>query len=232
MATGKGCLQPKSPMDPQVGRIKKVFIAYVHNPDEYEVYVPPCRPEQLLDPNILRIAIQHKMEHEQIQRDNIRRHTETVKRLAVFLTERGVPVVYDDYFNGSHVSNRLQQYEQQIVDSDYVLLVITPSMNYYLTNVAPIDEEILFTEDFLFNLMTVKKPQGTHFIPVFINCQHDTGLVPTFLASAKSYAITEPFDCHSGDLRDMYCLFTNRSVPSLPTCGSVVQVSSKRSACK
>lgn len=232
MATEKGCLDPKSPMNPEFGRIKKVFVAYVHNPDEYEAYVPPCRPEVLLDPNILRTVFQEKQEHENRQRSKIQRHTETVHRLAKYLTAVGVPVVYDEYWTGKHVTNQLQQFERQIADSDYVLLVITPSMNHYLTNVAPVNEEILFTDNFLFNLMTVKKPPGTEFIPVFVNSPKDVHLIPTSLASAMSYVLMEPFDCHNGDFSDLYRLITNqRTEPSIPFSG-VVRIPPRRNACE
>ncbi len=230
--TGKGLLEPKSPINPEFGRIKKVFIAYVHNPDEYEAYVPPYRPEELLDSNILRFVFSEKQRHENQQRNKIEKHTKAIQSLATYLSTLGVPVVYDEYWRGKHVSNQLQQFEEQIMDSDYVLLVITPSTNHYLQNVAPIDEEILFTDNFLFNLMTVKKPPGTNFIPIFVNSTKNSDLVPTHLGSSMIYELIEPFDYQRGDMYDLYKLVTNQKTePLIPTVG-VVRVPRRIGACK
>ena len=232
MATTKGILEPKSPFHPEFGRIKKVYIAYVHNPDEYEAYVPPYRPEELLDSNILRLVFQEKQTHEYEQRKKIEEHTQTIQRLATYLSTLGVPVVYDEYWRGKHVTNQIQKFEEQITDSDYVLLIITPSMNHYLQNTAPIDEEILFTDNFLFNLMTVKKPSGTNFIPVFVNSTKNSVLVPTHLASATLYELKEPFDYQRGGTYDLYKLLTNQKTePFAPSVG-VVKVPRRPGACK
>ena len=89
------------------------------------------------------------------------------------------------------------------------------SLLYYLNNEVPLEEEILLAKDFLSNLMTVKKPNGTHFLPVFINCEKDLSLVPTALSSAQCYQLLEPFNVEQGDLYTLYAMLTNQQTVDL-----------------
>ena len=231
MATQKGVLHPVSQYVPQFGRVKKVFLAYVHNPDQYETFIPPYPPEQLFDQNILHLVQQQRLQHESQQASKILAHRACVKRLAEYLKSVGVAVSYDQHWEGQQISNQLQHYEQQIADSDFVLLIITPSVKYYLENDAPKEEEILFTEHFLYNLMTIKKPDGTNFIPVFLNKRKDVSLVPTSLASSTSYELIEPFDIHRGDMYDLYALLTNQKLSETTPLGPY-RLPSKPSPCE
>ena len=231
-APSKGLLEPRCTVDPRFGRVKKVFVAYVHNPDEYEAYVPPYRPEDLLDPNLLREVLHLKLEHEQEQKNKIQRHTDAVQRLCTYLSQLGVAVAYDQYWKGQHIGNLLHHFERQIADSDFVLLIITPSMNHYLQNVAPIDEEILFTDNLLYNLMTVKKPPGTNFVPIFVNSHKIIDLIPSCLASAMSYELLEPFDYQKSGMYDLYALLTNQGTVIPSPSNFVVSLPPPRSACE
>lgn len=230
----KGKLEPNSPIHRRFGRIKKVFLAYAHNPDPYEQYIPPYSQQQLMaDPGLFQLVLQEKAEHLSRQQAKIKGHVDTVKRFADCLQGNGVPVAYDRYWEGQQIPNLLQHYEQQINDSDVVLLIISPSLKFYMENDVPDSkDEILLTKDFLYNLINVKKPEGTCFIPVFLNRTLDRGLIPTTLSSASTYVIKEPFDCTVGDMYDLYAYLTNQKSIEMaqPTC--VIALPKRNSPCK
>ena len=231
--TTKGSLKPCSRTDPRYGRIKKVFMAYIHNPDPYEQYIPPYTRDQLRNPAIYRQALREKAEHSTHQLDKIQLHKATVRRLIESLVSCGVAVSHDQIHEEEHVTNLLKYYEDQIIDSDAVLLIITKSLNYYMSNEAPMDEnEILLTRHFLHNLMTIKKPSGTCFIPVFINRPVDRSSIPTTLASSNCYSVCEPFDVCSGGLSDLYAYLTNQNTLELPSSSEVIAIPQRRTACK
>lgn len=216
MSASKGLLDPKCKEDDVYGRVKKLFIAYVQNPDQYEIYHPPVPPERLMaDMDLLTKYLKERAAHETIQKMKIERHRSAVRRLAQYLTSCGVSVAYDQCWEGTQLDNRLKHYEAQIRDSDYVLLVITPSFTHYLANEAP-DEEILFVDNFLYNMTTVAQPEGTRFIPVFLNREKDISLVPMSLVSSTMYVIREPLDVYRGDLYSLYALLTNQNVMERP----------------
>ena len=229
----KGILEPSSSNHPVYGRIKKVFIVYVHNPDPYEKYIPPYDPVALQsNPALYQLVLREKAEHEWRQQDKVQRHKDTVKRLADVLRASGVSVAYDQYnWEGPPVTNQLQHYEQQICDSDFVLLIITPSLLYYMNNEVPLEDEILLAKDFLSNLMTVKKPNGTHFLPVFINCEKDLSLVPTALSSAQCYQLLEPFNVEQGDLYTLYAMLTNQQTIDRQSSAQVFSLPRRTGPC-
>lgn len=228
----KGVLQPRSIDHPQFGRIKKVFLAYIQNPEVYESYKPPYSVEQLLSDLSLQERVKEEIAyHNENQRSRKKEHTDLVKEFAEYLRENGVSVAYDGYFELENVECTHQFYEQQIRDSDFVLLVITPSLKYYLQNDPPVEEPMapLFQSKAMVNLMTVQIPPGTHFVPIFLNRERDINLVPINLASASMYTICKPFDITKGDLYNLYSLFTNQTMappepgppivlPSRPRC--------------
>lgn len=219
---------------PSFGRIKKVFIAYAHNPDPYEKYIPPYQPAALqANPALYQLVLREKAEHEWRQQDKIQRQKDAVKRLADVLGAGGVPVAYDQYnLEGPPVTNQLQHYEQQICDSDFVLLVITPSLLYYMNNKVPLEDEILLARDFLSNLMTVKKPHGTHFLPVFVNCEKDLSLVPTALSSTRCYQLVEPFNVEQGDLYTLYAMLTNQQTIDLQPPAQPINLPKRSGPCE
>lgn len=231
--TSKGSLKPCSKTDPRYGRIKKVFMAYIHNPDPYEQYIPPYTRDQLRNPAIYRQALREKTEHSTHQLDKIHSHKATVRRLIESLVSGGVAVSHDQLHEGEHVTNLLKYYEEQIIDSDAVLLIITKSLNYYMSNEAPIGEnEILLTRHFLHNLMTIKRPSATSFIPIFINQPVNRGFIPTTLASSTCYSVREPFDVRSGDLSDLYAYLTNQNTGTFVGPAEVIAIPKRRPACK
>ena len=71
----KGLLDPKSKEHDVHGRIKKIFIAYMQNPDEYEIYHPPVPPERLMaDMDLLTKCVKERAARETIQKTKIERH--------------------------------------------------------------------------------------------------------------------------------------------------------------
>ena len=230
----KGVLEPKSKEDPQFGRIKKVFLAYVHNPDVYESYTPPYSWEQLIADTALQQRVrQENAQHEEQQQKKIDAHKILVKSFADCLRERGVAVAYDGYFEQERLQCTHQVYEQQIRDSDFVLLIITPSLNYYLEHDPPGKEPmgLLFASKSLYNMMTVQRPPGTHFIPVFLNQEKDSSLIPISLVSSTTYTIYHPFDITTGDLYYLYALLTNQEVNKALEPGPPIQLP-KRKRCE
>lgn len=231
MAGLKGVLEPISSIDSRFGRVKKAFIAYAHNPDPYEQYIPPFSLEQLGQPEIFQMVLQQKTEHLLRQQKKVQTHKDTIKRFADCISRNGVAVSYDQFYEGQQIPNVLQHFEQQICDSDTVLVIVTKSLKYYIENNVPVsEEEILLTKHFLYNLMTIKKPVGTCFIPVFLNQPIDRSLIPITLASSTCYSIVEPFDHQSGDMYDLYAFLTNQR--TIVPINGVVELPPRRGPCK
>lgn len=221
-AMQKGMLEPRSRHDQVFGRIKKVFIAYVHNPNVYENYIPAYPLEQLFqDPSLQQQVLQEKQLHEERQKAIITEHTELVSSFASCLVSSGVAVAYDGYFQNQRMECTHQFYEQQIRDSDFVLLIVTPSLRHYLENEPPEEEPMapLFSSKALYNMMTVQLPPGTHFIPVFLNQPKDINLIPTCLASSTTFMVQSPFNVQQGGLYDLYNLLTNQQANRPPDPG-------------
>ena len=221
----KGVLEPMSKEHPQYGRIRKVFLAYIHNPNVYEKYVPPYDIQQLLSDLSLQERVREEMHHHaEQQQSNKQAHEDLVKEFAECLHSKGVAVAYDRYFEQERIECTYLYYEQQIRDSDFVLLVITPSLEYYLKNDPPDEEPMapLFASKALVNLMSVQRPPRTHFIPIFLDCDRDTSLVPVCLAGASMFTIHRPFDVEKGDLYNLYNILTNQQVNKPPEPGPVI----------
>ena len=229
----KGERHPRSTIDPQYGRIKKVFLAYAHNPDPYEQYIPPYLPEQLTNPDIFVLVSNQQAEHIYKQQNKVQANKQIVRNFANYLRANGVAVFYDQDME-CDTSNVLQHFEHQICDSDVVLVIVTYSLKYYMDNDAPNNEgEILLTRHFLHNVMTIKKPEGTQFIPIFLNQPIRRDLIPTAIAGSVCYSIMEPFDCRSGNMYDLYTYLTNQKVSDISHPTSVIKVPpSKRPPCK
>lgn len=229
----KGELNPRSTIHPQFGRIKKVFLAYAHNPDPYEQYIPPYPPEQLLNPDFFEFVCSQQKEHAYVQQRKKQSHERTVKSFVDCLKVNGVAVYFDQDIVRD-ASNILNHFERQIQDSDVVLVIITHSLKYYMDNDAPSNEgEILLTRDFLYNLMTIKKPEGTQFIPIFLNQPTKRELIPTTIAGTVCYSINEPFDCRLGDMQSLYAFLTNQKMADIShhPC-NVIKVPTRRPPCK
>lgn len=227
----KGVLEPTSRVDPQFGRIKKVFLAYVHNPDVYESYTPPYPWEQLVaDVALQQRVIQEQAQHAEQQRQKIGAHKDLVKEFADCLRKHGVAVAYDRHFELERLPSIHQFYEQQIRDSDFVLLLITPSLKYYLENEPPEEEPMgpLFASKSLYNMMTIQLPLGTHFIPIFLNRERDSSLIPISLAGGSMYTIYRPFDITQGDLYHLYALLTNQTVNKQPEPGPPIALPQRK----
>jgi hypothetical protein len=212
--------------------MKKVFIVYAHNPDPYEQYIPPFPPEQLYnDHDLFKMVWEYRSEHIRKQQLKVQTHKYIVRCFAECLKSNGIPVFYDQYSETS--SNVLANFEQQMVDSDVVIVIITPSLKYYLNNDAPVDvDEILLTRHFLYNLMTVNKPDGTHFLPVFLNQPSKRDLIPTVISGSTCYSILEPFDCTEGDFQSLYAFLTNQKVAEIFQPSSVIKLPKRKSPCE
>ena len=105
MSSSKGLLDPKSKEHDVYGRVKKIFIAYVQNPEEYEIYHLPVLPERLMAYMDLTKCVKERAAHETIQKTKIERHRNAIHRLAEYLRDSGVAVAYDQYWEGKQLDS-------------------------------------------------------------------------------------------------------------------------------
>ena len=148
---------------------------------------------------------EHRMNQE------IAEHQNEVYRFACFLQKNYIAVAYDLMLKDSPASDILKWVENQIKDSDYVILIITPSFNNFLDNPPPHEKECIFGTDYVSRL--VRYPAETKFLVVFLNREKDEQLLPTSLRGHTLYKIYEPFEIgetQHDDLEDLYAVLTNQ----------------------
>ena len=141
----------------------------------------------------------------------IAEHQNEVYRFACFLQKNYIAVAYDLMLKDSPASDILKWVENQIKDSDYVILIITPSFNNFLDNPPPHEKECIFGTDYVSRL--VRYPAETKFLVVFLNREKDERLLPTSLRGHTLYKIYEPFEIgetRHNDLEDLYAVLTNQ----------------------
>ena len=165
------------------------------------------------------ITCEFGKEVEQKEHQEITRHQEQVYRFACFLQRNHIAVAYDLMLKDTAVSDDLKWVDNQINDSDYVILIITPSFSTYLDDPPPREKECIFGTDYVSRL--VRYPKKTKFLVVFLNREKDEQLLPTNLRGHTLYKICEPFEIgetRHDDLEDLYAVLTNqkRYTPSEP----------------
>ena len=195
----------------------KVFIVYAHNPHLYTQLQPPS-PEDVkrLDPTKTEQAIweefrQECIDHERKMAEVIAHHEEEVAKFAAFLQKSGVAVAYDRLLDDTSAANKLRWTQEQIADSDYVVLVITPSFLHFLQQQPPPEEEYIFSGDYLFNII-----HGTDitFLPIFLNRPKELSLLPKAREANSLYEVRFPLDLtdssRGDDLMSLYRLLTKQ----------------------
>lgn len=232
------------------GKLKllpKVFVVYAHNPGEYLQIRPPNVDEVMRkDPSMTRELIQQRYEREKIQlstqtEENIRKHKLLVREFSDFLQSSGVAVAYDQLLADTGTDNLMRWTEQQIEDSDYVILIVTPSLREFLTNpsYASRDEEYIFSGHTLYNLIhsppsRPNSPLGLGvlcFLPVFLESTKNLGFLPKTLEAGSCYEIWKPFDVQrpqGDDLVSLYTLLTRQSVCPPPAHIGYVPIRPKK----
>lgn len=185
--------------------LKKVFILSPHNPDKYTQHQLPTQQP-------MSSTAVHEFENE---------HLEEIYRFACFLQRNYIAVAYDLTLKDNPTSNILKWVENQIEDSDYVILIITPSFKEFLVNPPPREKECIFGTDYVSRLVGYSSSKETKFLVVFLNREKDERLLPTTLLGHTLYKICEPFEIgktQHDDLEDLYAALTNqkRYTPSEP----------------
>lgn len=213
-----GCLLPK------------VFIAYPHNPSPYTQLDPgyyrqlyPSQPDHVLQQLIAR-DIQHHADQQEMV---IRQHMSKVHSLAIFLQQTGIAVSYDQLLLDVGSDNIMRWCQEQIEDSDFVILIITNSFKEFLDGDVPPEKEQLFIGNYLSNF--VHNPHGKHLLPVFFDQPTNSQLIPKCLEMCRLYSVYTPLVLGRGDdLEMLYALLTKQDRYTPPAPSGVIKLKSRR----
>ena len=187
-----------------------VFISYTQDP----IYPPPPEPENAA------------------KEREIHRHA--IRRLAEYLTHLGVKCTYDQLFEADPPDYWPLWVEQQVKESNYVLMVCSSSYCYYLTNRNP--ERVLGYSDrplseegrVTYSLMMKNLRK---FIPVFVNQPRCRDFVPIALQGSSIYELCEPFclnDDKHGPMEMLYARLTSQNPYKPPAVGRVQKLTAPK----
>lgn len=227
----------RNPLNPEK-YLPKVFIAYPRKPTVYEQLAPP---ENAADnPEIWRQFEDRVVQHEIAVEEETRAHEETVKNFADFLITQSIAVAYDLLVRDLEIENFTRWYQTQIDDSDYLLLIVTPSLREFLNTRCPPVKEPLFNSDYLYNLIHSSRQRNDgkkplQLVPVFLHSVKNLTHLPTALQAACIYEIwddtyREPL---SEGLTSLICRLTgqNRYQPPEPS-PTPIEFVPRRRKCK
>ena len=209
---------------------KTVFIAYPRNPEAYVYLEPPPDDASPQDWQEYHAASQ---EQERTQRATIMEHERLVDEFAKFLQASHVTVYYDQQAIHSGCTNLMKWFEARIEESDYVILVGTPSLLEFLQGEVPVEEEPLFVGDYLYNLIHLSTK---HVLPLFLNSDKNVDFLPVELQASSLFQVVRPFcidpaQRRSDDLDKLYALLTGQDYyqppPSAPVPIAVARPGSK-----
>lgn len=188
----------------------KATVLYPHNPEVYEQIAPPNMEEsQRRDPH-LAVVINAEHDDEVVQNENgikdkIDSHKKDVKGLVNFLISLGISTAYDQQIEDRPIESKTQWLQEEIKDSDYVIIVITPSF-LHLLNAAP-EEELIFKGPYVHNLITglEKRRDGSkiNLVCVFLDRTKRLDEVPTSLKTGHVFELWAPFVQHDGRSDDL-----------------------------
>lgn len=236
---------PERVLHPELGLLTKVFIVYAHNPERYTQIQPPgpADIEQIKQSDssktydvIWQKYDQECLDHERERDEAIALHERKVFEFATFLRENSIAVSYDRLLDDKGAPNKLRWSEQQIRDSDYALLIVTPSLRPFLDRAPEEEKEFIFRGDYLYNLLH-HTPHGLGILPVFLDRCKDPALLPKAREAGTMYEVRSPFEVASGerpdDLISLYRVLTRQPgfVLPPPKPQGVVRLKPKRS-CK
>lgn len=187
-----------------------VFISYTHDP----IYPPPPEPAKAAD-----------------EREN---HCRAVRELADFFTQLGINCVYDQLYEANPPDDWPLWVEQQVKDSDFVLMVCCSSYCHYLTNRNPekvvgYSERPLSEEGRVTYSLMMKNIR--RFIPVFVNQPKCSAFVPVVLQGSSIYELHEPFQLSRtkhGSLEMLYARLTSQNPYKPPAIGRVQKLSAPK----
>ena len=228
-------LNPQHQRHPEWGPLPKVFIAYAHNPLPYVQIAPPDSDKVIQSNPEMSTEMVHERWEEEVAR-HMRREEKAIEdnkllvyHLATFLQKSSIAVAYDQLLTDVGTSNLMKWSQEQIKDSDFVILIITPSFCNFLFDEVPPEKEYLFAGHYLYNLIH-NPPLNKSLLPVFLNQVKDIQLLPKALEASICYEIWEPFDVQHGprndDLESFYALLTrqNRYEQPKPPSGGPVKI--------
>ena len=225
---------PERRIFPGSGLLPKVFIVYPHNPDSYE-HVDSTIDEEVIqrNPGVPLAELEERMrthilEHERKREEKIQQHKQLVRDFAAFIHQSGVAVAYDGLLRDVGSENVMKWCQEQIEDSDYVILIVTDSFKEFLENEVPPADEHIFVGDFLYNFV---HSHAKKLLPVFLNRTKDTEILPVALHMCKFYEIWTPCDVRTqrrDDLQSLYSLLTNQSQTQAPPSQGPIQLPKKK----
>ena len=208
----------------------KVFIAYPHKPTAYQQYVPPQNAAG--DPEFRRRFEEEVVAHGMAAEGEIRSQEEAVKKFADFLHTQLVTVYHDLLIRDTGTANIMRWCQQRIAESDYLIIITTPSLLQFLDGRCPPDKEPLFSADFLYNLIHSsprRRSDGKplEMIPVFLGRPKNLEQVPLGLQGSSMYEVwdSEYREPLSEGITRLLCRLTrqNRYEPPPPGKRIVIQ---------
>lgn len=223
---------PERHTDPTYGLLSKVFIVYPHNPEVYQ-WIPPTSLEVLQrrypehSPDELRKCQVAELKKREVEeKERIERHDQLVHNFAQFLNSHKIAVAYEGLLHDCPTDNYMRWFQKQMKDSDYVMLIITPSFCQFLSNEPPQDKERIFVGQFLHNF--VHRPSKP-ILPVFLNSPKCSTLLPDALKASATYHVVASrespyFNVQQPELDRLYAVLTkqNRMLPPSPNGGVVL----------
>ena len=157
--------------------------------------------------------------HEAKREKKKKKHQDKVERLIYFLQSHGHTVAYEQQLKDKYVPSKLLWLQEEVNIADYVLLIITHSLNLLLGQGKVPDEEDLFVGDYMQNLVSglVKKPDGSKvkFVCVFLDGAIRKELLPPARVGGNTYCLMEPFELQEGrndDIHDFMTLLGRKSL--------------------
>ena len=217
---GNGCLLPK------------VFIAYPHNPSPYTQLDPdyirqfyPNQPDHIVEQCVARDMQHHTLQQEEV----IRQHMSKVHSLGQFLQQTGIAVSHDQLLLDCGSDNIMRWCQEQIEDSDFVILIITNSFKDFLDGEPPPEKEHLFVGNYLSNF--INNPRGKQLLPVFLDLPVNSQLIPKCLEMCRLYSVYTPPSLVIGrgdDLQLLYALLTKQDRYAPPAPSGVIKLNSRR----
>lgn len=187
----------------------------------------PGEPDEVLRQSIQRIV----QDNEQKQKAVIDVHQSKVYSFVKILQEAGVAVAYDQLLTDVGSDNIMRWCQEQIDNSDIVILIVTESFNMFLNGEPPPESEHLFVGNYLSNFVN-NPPPGKLLIPVFLDRPVNSQLIPKCLEMSRLYSVsTPPVLGRGGDFDALYALLTkqDRFAPPTPrTDAAPIQLNRRR----
>lgn len=231
-------MEPEEPnpgrhTDPTHGLQSKVFMVYPHNPQVYQWIAPtPLEELQRRHPEYspgelhkLQIAEQKTQQRE--EKERIEKHDKLVYNFAQFLESHMIAVAYEGLLHDYPTDNYMKWFQKQMQDSDYVMLIITPSFCQFLSKEPPQDKERIFVGNFLHNF--VHRPNNKTILPVFLNRPKDSSLLPDALRASATYHVMASRESHyfsvqQPELDRLYAVLTKQNRIVAPSAVGVVTI--------